>query len=216
MRFEVHRDLGALARHAVEVVEAAAPRVVALSGGRSPVETYRLIGELGTLREAAVFFVDERCVPPDHEASNYKLVRDRVGEEVTGIVRVLGEEEPERAADAYELAVRDALGERPVIDLMVLGMGPDGHTASLFPGSPELEESARLAVATRDAHDGFRRVTLTFPVINSARQRLFIVTGEDKRDAVVRVARGEDLPAARVADALWLLDSAAAAGIQTA
>jgi 6-phosphogluconolactonase len=216
MRFEVHRDLEALARRAVEIVEAAAPRVVALSGGQSPVGTYRLMRERGSLRESAVFFVDERCVPPDHEASNYKLVRDTVGDQVAGIARVLGEEEPERAADAYELALRDALGDRPLFDVMVLGMGPDGHTASLFPGAPELDESARLAVATRDAHDGYRRVTLTFPVINAARQRLFIVTGEDKRDAVERVAHGEDLPAARVADALWLLDSEAAAGIQTA
>jgi 6-phosphogluconolactonase len=215
VRLDVRPDPHALALRAVELVEEIRPHVVGLSGGSTPRETYSILGERGTLREAAVLLVDERCVPPDHEASNYRLIRETLGD-LPNIVRVLGEEEdPDRAADAYELAIRDILGEQPVIDLVLLGIGDDGHTASLFPGAPELEESGRVAVATGEPHNGYRRVTLTFPVLNRARERVFLVEGDEKRGPVARVAAGEDLPAGRIVDPLWLLDTAAAAGIQT-
>jgi 6-phosphogluconolactonase len=209
-------DAGAVARSAVEVFEAVAPRSVALSGGSTPRPTYELLGARGLLRTAEVFPVDERCVPPYHEASNERMIRVTIGE-MARFHRIRGEERPEDAADAYEREIRGALGAEPVLDLVVLGIGADGHTASLFPGAPELEETERLAVATRDSHNGFRRVTLTLPVFNRARTVLFIVTGPDKAGAVARVHAGEPVPAALVQapDARWLLDTAAAAGIQT-
>jgi 6-phosphogluconolactonase len=214
--FRVLPDADAVARSAVEVFEAVAHRSVALSGGTTPRRTYELLGARGLLRTAELFLVDERCVPPYHEASNQRMIRAAVGA-VARLHRIRGEEQPEDAADAYEREIRGALGAEPALDLVVLGIGSDGHTASLFPGAPELEETGRLAVATRDSHNGFRRVTLTLPVLNGARTVLFIVTGPDKAGAVARVQAGEPVPAAlvRAPDTRWLLDTAAAAGIQT-
>lgn len=214
LAFEVLPDPASLAGRAAEVVEEARPRTVALSGGSSPRATYALLGRRGVLREAAVYFVDERCVPPDHEASNYRMVREALGD-AGNLHRIRGEEPPERAAAAYEVELRAALGDEPALDLVVLGMGADGHIASLFPGAPEVEETGRLAVATGAAYGGYRRVTLTLPVLNRARAALFIVTGAEKAAALARVAAGEPLPATLVRGARWLLDSEAAAGIQT-
>jgi 6-phosphogluconolactonase len=113
----------------------------------------------------------------------------------------------EEAADAYDRLLR---GHGPV-GLVHLGLGPDGHTASLFPGSPALEERERLVVATSDDVHPHSRLTFTFPAINQSPLAVFTVAGEEKREALARVKAGEDVPAARVASArvVWLVDEAA-------
>lgn len=217
---EILPDPGALAPRAAEAIANAVasardgrtgPAVaVALSGGSSLAATYRLLGERGTLREADVWFVDERCVSPDSPDSNARLVRETLGDSVGAVHRVRAEAAPDEAASAYEDEIRSALGPAPVFDVLVLGMGTDGHTASLFVDSPELAERERLAVATRAAHGGFRRVTLTLPVLNRARSAMFIVSGPDKAHAFARIQAGELLPAGRILGATWLVDEAAA------
>lgn len=213
---EVLADPQALAARAADLVAEIGPRTIALSGGSTPRAAYALLGERGTLRGAEVFFVDERCVPPDDAASNYRLVRETVGSSAASVHRVRGEDPPEEAARIYDEEMRALLGEEPVLDVVVLGMGPDGHTASLFPGAPELAERELVAVATRDAHAGFRRVTLTLPVLNRARHALFLAAGADKAGAFRRIREGELLPAARVLGARWLVDAAAAAAAPAA
>jgi 6-phosphogluconolactonase len=141
------------------------------------------------------------------------------------IRRIRGENpDAERAAEEYEDILRDVFhlgtGERPRFDLVLLGMGPDGHTASLFPGSPTLRVADRLASGVRldpPAHD---RVTLSLPVLNAAAAVVFMVTGPEKAPALARVAAGHELPAGLVRPAggtlLWLVDREAAAALPAA
>jgi 6-phosphogluconolactonase len=206
--FEVHPDPEAVAQRAASLIAEVAPQTVALSGGSSPRRTYTLLGERRALASSDVWFVDERCVPPDNDASNFRLVRATIGDGYASIHRVLGEDRPEEAARVFDEEIVAHLGEEPVFDLCVLGMGPDGHTASLFPDAPELDERERRAVATAEPHFGFRRVTLTLPVLNRARRALFIVTGSDKARAFAAIREGELLPAARVLGATWIVDEA--------
>src|SRR5207245_2342275 len=134
-----------------------------------------------------VFWSDERLVPPDSPQSNVGAARaallDRVPIPADQVHAPPVGEEPERAAALYAATVRRVLGEPPRFDLILLGMGPDGHAASLFPGSPELEEWERLVVATAAPHNGVRRLTFTLPLINAAREVLFLVAGTDTRPA---------------------------------
>jgi 6-phosphogluconolactonase len=205
--FEVHPDPEAVAQRAAALIAEINPRTVALSGGSSPRRTYTLLGERRTLASSDVWFVDERCVPPDSDNSNYRLVRSTLGDACSSIHRVLGDEVPEEAARIYDEEIEASLGAEPVLDLCVLGMGPDGHTASLFPDAPELDERSRRAVATALPHLGFRRVTLTLPVLNRARRSVFVVIGADKAKVFAAIREGELLPAARVLGATWIVDS---------
>jgi 6-phosphogluconolactonase len=161
------------------------------------------------------YWGDERCVPPDDEDSNLRLCReallDRVGP-VRSIHPMYTGGDPDAAAAAYqqELSGLDAY------DLIHLGMGPDGHTASLFPGAPTLgAEPGVLVLATEDPNgvNPHPRLTLTLPAINSARLAVFTVSGPSKASAVAALVRGDDLPAARVhaGRTLWLVDGAARA-----
>jgi 6-phosphogluconolactonase len=216
------------AEAAADVVSAAVAArgrgAVALSGGSTPQRLYALLAA-APWRESLpwgalqVYWSDERLVPPDHPESNVGAARapllDRVPIPVDRVHAPPVGEAPDRAAALYEATIRRELGEPPRFDLILLGMGPDGHTASLFPGSPELEERERLVVATAAPHNGVRRLTFTLPLINTARDVLFLVAGADKRPALARVLAGDrDLPAARVAPAdgrlRWLIDRAAA------
>jgi 6-phosphogluconolactonase len=197
-----------------EALQARAVARVALSGGSTPRRTYELLGERRTLaREGVeVFFVDERCVPPSDHASNYKLVAETAGD-AGNVFRIRGEIDPDEAAREYEALLRDRFGEGPPsFDLILLGVGGDGHTASLFPGEPELAERERWVVATRRAHAWARRVTLTLPVLNAARHAMLLATGADKAKAVAGILSGGTGPAARVLGARLLLDEPAAAG----
>jgi 6-phosphogluconolactonase len=170
-----------------------------------------------------LFWVDERAVPPDHPESNYgiahQLLINHLSELRPEAVHRMHGEAPDldAAALAYEAELRIAFAARgaepPAFDLVWLGMGPDGHTASLFPGTKGLDATDRWAIANWVPSQEAWRMTLTFPVLNAGRQVLFVVTGPDKAEALAGVRTGrEDLPAARVRAAAieWLVDAAAA------
>jgi 6-phosphogluconolactonase len=182
---------------------------LALSGGDTARRCYeRLAEDAGTQIDwwkVDIYWGDERCVPHDHEDSNYRLAReallDRVGAaNATHLMRCA-------EVDAYQLRIGD-LGR---FDLVHLGLGPDGHTASLFPGSPALDADPGRLVTLNDDPSGtnpHQRMTLTFAGIARARLVLFSVMGDDKADALGKVARSEDVPAARVRAerVIWLVD----------
>lgn len=245
MTLEILSDGDALAARAADLFaqaaqEAAAARgrfAVALSGGASPQPFYRLLArqqftQKVPWRRVHLYWGDERCVPPDDQASNYgaaeRLFIRHVPVLPENVHRVRGEEGAERAAEAYEkelraLAARERpVSELPVFDLVLLGLGTDGHTASLFPHSPALDEVERLAVAT-EAPDGSPRVTVTFPVIGAARRVWFLVSGADKAGMVAEVLEGLRVPKAVPAQAVapvkgsltWLLDEAAASELSS-
>ncbi len=183
-------------------------------------------------RAVHLFWGDERCVQPDAPDSNYGMVREVLLRNITipagNVHRIRGEIPPEEAAAEYEAVLREffRIGREklPRFDLALLGLGEDGHTASLFPGSPVLDESGRLAVASYVAKLDAHRVSLTLPVLNHAAVITFLVAGERKQSAVSRVVRHPDedgeLPAQRVRPAggrlVWFLDEAVGAGIRPA
>jgi len=199
---------------ASEAISARGLFAVALAGGSTPRALYGRLAE-SPWREridwgrTVVFFGDERCVPPDHPESNYRMAFETLLAKVPvppdNVQRILGEAaEPNEAAVLYEAALRGAFPDDavPRFDLILLGMGSDGHTASLFPGTRALDEKARWVVANWVPKLEAWRVTLTYPVIRAARRVLFLVTGRDKAPAFRRVFGPEDggdpLPAARV------------------
>lgn len=193
-----------------DIFEQNAPRSVALSGGATAEACYRALADRALdWSRVDVLFGDERFVPPGHPASNEGMARrvllDRARPRVIHpMYRPLPIAD---AADVYDGLVRGA----PSIELVHLGLGPDGHTASLFPGSPALDERERYVVATGDDLHPHPRLTFTFPAI--ARGALVVVTvaGAGKRDALARIRAGTDLPAARIhaARVVWLVDAAA-------
>jgi 6-phosphogluconolactonase len=232
-RIEIAPDPGALARlAAAEVARRAAAGAaargrfsLALAGGETPRRTYRLLAappHLEAVPWAAleIFFGDERCVPPDDPASNFGMAREallsRVPVPPGRIHRIRGEApDAEAAAAEYEAELRAALGPGARLDLVLLGMGPDGHVASLFPGSEALAETARLARAALAPSPPARRISLTLPAIDAAGAAILLVAGAEKAERVAEVLSGRspELPAARVRPAggtLWLLDAAAA------
>ena len=213
-------DADALAREGARHVAAAAGRAIesrgrftlVLSGGSTPRRLHEALAEEDvSWSDVHVLFGDERCVPPDDPASNYRAAREALLDLVTAgtVRRIEGELPPEVAAARYEAEIAAV----PRLDLVLLGMGTDGHTASLFPGGPELLE-ARRVVASRAPVPPLNRVTLTFPPINSAREVVFLVSGEGKAEVLAEVLEGSDLPAGRVrpegGELLWLVDREAA------
>lgn len=229
---DAERLAEAAARRIVALASAAVARrgrfVVALSGGSTPRATYRLLATephasaIDWLR-VQVFWGDERCVPPHHADSNYRVARrallDHVDLPARNVHRIRGELTPEEAAAAYRAELEAALGDRGRFDLILLGLGPDGHTASLFPGTTALEEGQRAVVAVHLEELGAWRVTLTLPVLNAARHVMFLVSGADKANALARVLEGERLPAGLVQPSdgslTWLVDRKAAAGFRS-
>jgi 6-phosphogluconolactonase len=193
-----------------QLVVKESPRSVALSGGETAAECYAAVRDLAPDWSGVdVFFGDERFVPPTDPDSNEGMVRRLLLDHIRPrVIHSMFRAGPiEAAAAAYDELVRIS----PPIDIVHLGLGPDGHTASLFPGSPTLDETERFVVAAGDAEHPHPRLTFTFPAI--ARGRLVVVTvaGAEKRDAVERIRAGEDLPAARIRAerVLWLGDRAA-------
>lgn len=199
---------------------------VALSGGSTPRALYQLLAETPLVwQNIHLFWGDERCVPPDHADSNYRMTAEslltRIAIPPENVHRIPGELPPEEAALRYEDELQTYFGAAPRFDLVLLGMGDDGHTASLFPGSPALAESVRWAVAAEHSAPPpplVSRVTLTFGVFNAARQVIFLVSGAGKAARLAEIRRGEgSLPAARIQPAsgelLWLVEQSAAAGL---
>ena len=204
---------------------------VALSGGATPRGLYRLLASSAyrdriDWKAVHVFWVDERCVPPDHRDSNFRLVHDlllsRAPVPQGNIHRIRGEDLPETAAQAYDEELRTFFRATvPAFDLVLLGMGADGHTASLFPSHPAVKESSRFVVPVTDGPGGYRRITMTLPVLDHASMVLFLVTGQEKADAVAQVL-GQGNPGqypaglvrSRSGSVHWLLDRTAAKGLK--
>jgi 6-phosphogluconolactonase len=176
---------------------AAAAADIVLTGGSSPKRAYELAAARGAdWSRATLWLSDERCVAPDHEWSNWRMVEEALLSRLDprpDVFRMKGELGPGHGAQAYEAEVRARLGDEPQWDLMLLGLGPDSHTASLFPGKPEVEVTDRLVVGVPEAgmEPQVPRISLTLPAINAARHIVFLVTGESKREAVRR-AFGDD------------------------
>jgi 6-phosphogluconolactonase len=200
-----------VAAAATEEFLRAAPRTVALAGGRTPREFYEHLAHAEyPWPEVDVLFTDERCVPPEHSASNYRMVDEALLSRLDPLPRIHRMPGESCDPDAYEVSLRQAFGALR-LDIAVLGLGSDGHTASLFPDDPILDERIRWVVRVdRPDHP---RLTLTLPILSNARLALFLVTGEDKRAVLDRLLGGEDIPASRVAaDRVLVLADGAAAG----
>lgn len=232
-------DLGELVIRARELTLAAAREAVstrgvfsmALSGGSTPLALYECMRESGFAdtfpwKQAHFFWGDERFAPGDPSRSNYRAAIEELPLDLIPAANLhpvdVSQKTPERAAEAYEEQVAGFFkmpkGAFPSFDLVLLGLGEDGHTASLFKGDPSLDEKKRLAVAARSA-TGEPRVTLTLPLLNAARKLLFLVSGEAKAAALRAATRGEaPSPAALVRPSAgrvtWLVDEAAASLLQ--
>jgi 6-phosphogluconolactonase len=199
---------------------------IVLSGGSTPRALYQLLAGAEyrnqiTWDKLLVFFGDERCVPPNDPESNYKMAYDVLLSKLPipekNVFRLKGEIDPQKAAADYERAVKKVLGKAPRFDLVLLGMGADGHTASLFPGTAALHETKKLAAANYVDKLNACRLTLTLPAFNSARNVIFLVSGKDKAAAVRSVFSETALlpPPARLIEPaegglLWFLDKEAA------
>jgi 6-phosphogluconolactonase len=227
----VFDDAAALAAAAAgAIVEAAAAGVAALgraslglSGGRTPVATYRALAS-GPLRSRVdwarvrIYFADERAVPRDDPESNFRLARevliDPLGIPPRNIHRMKGEyPDLQVAVEEYEAHLTEP------IDVLILGVGEDGHVASLFPGTPLVSETVRRVAMVADSpKPPARRLTLTARALAEARRVLVLATGTEKAEAVARALEGEvgarELPARLVRERDWFLDRAAAGGLR--
>jgi 6-phosphogluconolactonase len=228
--YENPEELAAAAAHefaseANEAIDERGRFAVVLAGGSTPKATYEILARDYAGRidwsNVHVFFGDERSVPPDHEDSNYRMAREALLDHVpTGSVhRMQGDLPPDEAAEAYEQELRDFFGseELPRFDLILLGVGGDGHTASLFPETSALEVHDRLVVANPVLKLDTTRITLTVPVINAARAACFLVAGEGKAEALTRILGGDADPREHPASLIqpaggpeWMLDASAA------
>ena len=205
-QISVVEDPGAAVAERLTAVALEGGQIV-LPGGSTPRDAYAIAAEQDAdWSGATVWFSDERCVPPDDGDSNFGMADRALLSRLTRpprVMRIEGELGHEAAAGAYEALLRERLGPNPRFDLILLGMGPDAHVASLFPGKPELEETRRLAVAVPIAGMApqLPRVSLTMPVLNRGREVDFLISGAGKAQAVAR-AFGDppdpDAPAARV------------------
>jgi 6-phosphogluconolactonase len=242
IKYYVEADPAALARRTAQyftemVSEAVADQNrarIAISGGSTPKAAFQLLADPNQPWRARMpwdkldlYFVDERTVPPDHADSNYRMTKEamlsHVGIPCAQVHRIKGELPPEVAASEYESELRNTFrlegAESPRFDLLQLGMGPDGHTASLFPHTAAIHEMGRLAIENQVPQLNTTRVTLTWPVINHARSVFFLIAGADKADRVREVFMGPRDPERLPSQLIWpssgiltlFLDKAAAA-----
>ena len=203
---------------------------VALSGGSTPRGLYSLLAKDHadfSWSKTFLFFGDERHVPPDHPDSNYRMVNEALLSKVpipSGNVHRVLAENPNAAAADYEETLKSFFqlrpGEFPHFDLILLGLGPDGHTASLFPDSDGLKEQSRLVIANWVEKFRTHRITFTFPVLNHATDVMFLAAGADKADMLKKVLEGTNtppFPAQQInpkGRLVWMLDRAAAAELK--
>lgn len=232
MKLQRFPDLDALSKAAADefialVAASKGTFHVALSGGSTPKKLFDVLAQRG--RDAVawdrveLWWGDERCVPPEHPDSNYGMTKqhliDPLHLDPAKIHRLEGERPPIQAAADYERALVHSLGAPPIFDLVWLGMGPDGHTASLFPHSPGVRDRTSYVIA--NAVDSpltkgpATRLTITLPVIDAARHVRFLVGGADKADTLAQVQKGpnDKYPSSLVsaADTIWFVDQAAGA-----
>jgi 6-phosphogluconolactonase len=230
---EILPDPQTQARHVAEWMTQAAlaantPFRVSLSGGSTPKALYSLLAaddfrDRFPWARVSWYWGDERFVPYDHPDSNYRMTREAMLSKAPvppeNIHPVPADGPPEEAARRYERTLHEAYGAttldpaRPLFDITLLGLGADGHTASLLPGEPVLEERTRWVMAVSHGRPEIR-ITMTYPAINSSRRIAFLVTGREKA-AILSAVRGGDsaLPAARVrpvGELIWFVDKAAA------
>jgi 6-phosphogluconolactonase len=229
--FKVFSDRRALAEGAAthiidladQAIAARGQFTLALSGGSTPRRTYALLARNRFVTRVDwsrvhIFWGDERCVPPDHPASNYRMAQRTFLRSLPildgNLHRMLGERMPHESAAHYASELDQRLGAPPRLDLVLLGLGEDGHTASLFPGTSALQVDHRPTAAVYVPTLGRWRITLTYPTINRARAVSFLVQGKAKAQALARVRDGELLPAGRVRPTsgmlTWFVDSEAA------
>jgi 6-phosphogluconolactonase len=206
--------------------------VVALAGGSTPRRAYELLAanefkSRVDWSRVHLFFGDERMVPPDSPESNYHMVNEALLTRITisaaNVHRIRGEVDATESAKSYQAELKRFFGtvDWPQFDLVWLGMGADGHTASLFPGSDALYEETRWVVETTQPHTERDRITLTLPVFNHAARVTFLVTGKEKAATLARLLRSgaadEELPAQKIRPSNgmleWLVDRAAASKI---
>jgi 6-phosphogluconolactonase len=224
VRLIVAETEDAAARRVAELLAESARKgdEIVLTGGRTPGRAYELAAGLEPdWSRASVWWGDERCVPPDDERSNYGLARstlfDRLGAQPGRVHRIHGEDDPAAAAASYERELRGT-----TLDLLLLGLGPDGHVASLFPNAPGLAETERLVIPAEPGLEPFvERVTLTPPALRGARRIVFLVTGADKAEAVAGALGGALDPAvpgslirAESGETLAILDQEAASRLR--
>jgi 6-phosphogluconolactonase len=241
---KVSPDTAALAAATAELFAASAKTAVAargvariaISGGSTPKIVFRMLADPSQpfLKDVPwdklqLYWVDERCVPPDHAESNYRMTKEAMLTQIPlpaeNVHRMEGELEPEEAASKYEAEIRNSFklegAETPTFDLVLLGMGPDGHTASLFPHTEGLHEMARIVIPNHVPQKDAWRVTLTWPVIVQGREVVFLIEGKEKTEMVKTVFTGpyepETYPAQLIRPAsgklTLMMDVAAAAGL---
>ncbi len=237
LNVHIHKSPAAMAERAAhyiaerceEAIQERGVFTLAISGGSTPSTLFKLLAEQDWTNrlpweKIVIYWVDERCVPPSDPQSNYGFARQELLSHVpiTWFYRMKGEDDPEQAAEAYEALLREhfRLGENefPTFDCILLGLGEDGHIASLFPGEQGLEENKRLVIDQYVRKLRTNRLTLTLPVINNARSCVFLVSGKDKYEPLshaLNLLGVQKYPAQFVrpkGDLVWIVDEAAALG----
>jgi 6-phosphogluconolactonase len=221
---------------AVNAVQARGVARIAISGGSTPKIVFRMLADPSQpfltqvpWDKLQLYWVDERCVPPDHAESNYRMTNEAMLSKIplpaANVHRMEGELDPEVAASRYESEIRNSFklegAETPTFDLVLLGMGPDGHTASLFPHTEGLHEMARIVIPNHVPQKDAWRVTLTWPVITQGREVAFLIEGKEKTEMAKTVFAGaydpETYPEQLIRPAngklTLMMDVAAAAGL---
>jgi len=183
-------------------------RTLVLAGGTTPQRCYELLAKMDVpWGRMTILFGDERCVPANHPDSNYRMAREALLDEVAPatVHRMAGELGPDEGAALYSAIVK---GLQP-LDIVVLGIGEDGHTASLFPGHPGLEAKGWAAGVRNSPKPPPERITLTLPALRLAREVIILATGAGKAKAI-SLAKRQEVPSGMIAGATWLIDRAAA------
>lgn len=209
-----------------DALEARGEFSLVLSGGSTPIPVYEELANRSaevSWEHTFIFWGDERCVPPTHPESNYRMAKttllDNIPIPARNIFRMLGEIEPQSAAEDYEEMLAAFFHNKEKrFDVVLLGIGEDGHTASLFPGTEALDETVKWVTANSHPYSDSSRLTLTYPALNAARQIIFLGSGGGKADVIAEVINNPDkgpvYPAkgitGRDQPAIWVLDAAAA------
>lgn len=232
-KIEIYPDLQTIGDRLAEFLKEAEKKRISfvLSGGNTPREIFRYLGNHYSYlawKNIDFFWGDERCVPPNHPESNYlmaeKSLFNQIHPDSSHIHRIRGEEPPDDEKFRYRMEILDHVVQEkrtPVFDIMMLGIGEDGHTASIFPNQLHLLNSKNICEVAIHPQTGQKRITLTGPVIKMARNILFIVTGKNKSEIISRILKSgkgcESLPAYQIkpenGELFWLLDREASSDL---